>query len=144
MIINLKELEINEYYYNQIIKLYSEFSNIDTKILDYKNLNNIINNLPNNHNIIFYIDNNVIYGAITLIIEQKLIHNGGKVGHIEDFVVLEEHRKKGIGSLLMNYAIQLSQRNDCYKIILDTNPILESFYNKYRFNNKGMYMGLYF
>tara|TARA_A100001015_G_C14713013_1_gene602878 strand:+ start:231 stop:665 length:435 start_codon:yes stop_codon:yes gene_type:complete len=144
MIVNLKELEINEEYYNQIIKLYSEFGNIDTKILDYKKLNNIISNLSNNHNIFFYIDNNVIYGAITLIIEQKFIHNGGKVGHIEDFVVLEEHRKKRIGSLLMNYAIQLSEKNNCYKIILDTNPILESFYNKYRFKNKGMYMGLYF
>ena len=71
-----------------------------------------------------------IVGAITLIIEQKLIHNGKCCGHIEDFVVLEEYRSQGIGSLLIDYVINISKQNNCYKCILDCNENLESYYKK--------------
>ena len=87
MIINAKSCELNETNYNEIIQLYNNFSKIDKKILDFKNFKSLIERLPQNHNIYFYLENNKIVGAITLIIEEKIIHNGGKVGHIEDFVV---------------------------------------------------------
>jgi len=43
-----------------------------------------------------------IVGATTMLIELKFIHDGGKVGHIEDVVVAKEHQGKGIGEKLVN------------------------------------------
>ena len=83
-------------------------------------------------------------GAITLFVEQKIIHNGKCVGHIEDFVVLDDYRNLGIGSILLEHVIILSKQNNCYKCILDCSPIVETYYLKKGFENKGSYMGLYF
>ena len=144
MIVNIKTLELNETNYNEIINLYNYFGINDKKILDFKNLKSLIERLPKNYNIFFYLENNKIVGAITLIIEQKIIHSGGKVGHIEDFVVLDEYRNKGIGSLLYNYVKILCEQNKCYKMILDCNELIENYYIKKGFVKKGSYMTYYF
>ena len=144
MIINIKTLELNQKHYNEIIQLYSYFSKIDKIILNFKNLKSSIERLPQNHNIFLYLENNIIGGAITLIIEEKIIHSGGKVGHIEDFVVLDEYRNKGIGTLLYNYVKILCEQNKCYKMILDCNELLENYYIKKGFVKKGSYMTYYF
>ena len=144
MIINIKALILNETYYNQLIQLYNYFSKIDKQILDFKNFKTLIEKLPNNHNIYLYFENEKIVGAITLIIEQKIIHSGGKVGHIEDFVVLEGYRNKGLGTLLYNYVKNLCIQNKCYKMILDCDQSLENYYIKKGFKKKGSYMGYYF
>ena len=78
------------------------------------------------------------------LIEQKLIHNGRCCGHIEDFAVLKEYRSQGIGSLLIDYVINISKQNNCYKCILDCNENLESYYKKKGFVKKGIYVGNYF
>ena len=144
MIVDIKTLELNETNYNEIIQLYNNFSKIDKIILDLKNLKSLIERLPQNHNIFLYLENNIIVGGITLIIEEKIIHSGGKVGHIEDFVVLDIYRNKGIGSLLYNYVKILCEQNKCYKIILDCNESLENYYIKKGFVKKGSYMTYYF
>ena len=144
MIVDIKTLELNETNYNEIIQLYNNFSKIDKIILDLKNLKSLIERLPQNHNIFLYLENNIIVGGITLIIEEKIIHSGGKVGHIEDFVVLDIYRNKGIGSLLYNYVKILCEQNKCYKIILDCNELIENYYIKKGFIKKGSYMTYYF
>tara|TARA_Y100000022_G_C13258951_1_gene381461 strand:- start:253 stop:687 length:435 start_codon:yes stop_codon:yes gene_type:complete len=144
MIVDIKTIEINETNYNEIINLYNYFGFNDKKILDFKNFKSLIERLSKNHNIYFYLENNKIVGAITLIIEQKIIHSGGKVGHIEDFVVLDEYRNKGIGSLLYNYVKILCEQNKCYKMILYCNELIENYYIKKGFVKKGSYLGYYF
>jgi glucosamine-phosphate N-acetyltransferase len=42
-----------------------------------------------------------IIGSITLLIEQKFVHNGSKVAHIEDVVTRKEYEGKGVGSALV-------------------------------------------
>ena len=144
MIVNIKTLELNETNYNEIINLYNYFGFNDKKILDFKNLKSLIERLPKNHNIFFYLENNKIVGGITLIIEEKIIHSGGKVGHIEDFVVLDEYRNKGIGKQLYNYVKILCEQNKCYKMILDCNELIENYYIKKGFVKKGSCLGYYF
>ena len=145
MILNAKDLILDEKYYNQILDLYSIFTKFDRNIMNYIRLKTIFEKLPENHFIKFYLDeeNNII-GAITLIIEQKIIHNGQCVGHIEDFVVLEKEQQKGVGSLLLNHVVQIAEQNNCYKVILDCHPLLENYYIKKGFLRKGNNMGLYF
>ena len=45
MIINIKKLELNKKYYNQIIELYSDFTSFDKNILDFKKLTTIVQKL---------------------------------------------------------------------------------------------------
>ena len=145
MILNAKDLILDEKYYNQILDLYSIFTKFDRNIMNYIRLKTIFENLPENHIIKFYLDeeNNII-AAITLIIEQKIIHNGQCVCHIEDFVVLEKEQHKGIGALLLEHVSQIAKQKNCYKVILDCHPILENYYIKKGFSRKGNNMGLYF
>ena len=129
----------------QLIELYNYFG--ENKELNYENFNEILKIIlqNNNHNIFLYLDNSDnILGALTLLIEQKFIHNGKCVAHIEDFVVKQEYRSQNIGKDLMNYAIDYAKQNNCYKVILDTDSKLVNYYINYGFVNKGIYMGCYF
>ena len=144
MIKNIREINLNEKIFNKICVLYSYFGDINK--LNFSSFKSIVERMPENQNIYFYLNNetNEIIGAITLIIEQKFIHNGGKVGHIEDFVVLGKYRSCGIGSFLLEYVVKLAKENNCYKVILDCDDTLEKYYKKKGFVKKGNYMGYYF
>tara|TARA_Y100001970_G_scaffold212192_1_gene259113 strand:+ start:634 stop:1068 length:435 start_codon:yes stop_codon:yes gene_type:complete len=144
MIFNIKDIELTEDKYNQIINLYSNFNKIDKQKLTYIILKKTIESLNDNHKIFLYMENGKILGSITLLIEKKIIHNGGLAAHIEDFVVLKEHHNKGIGKKLLGYVLEISKKYNCYKCILDCNDLLESYYNQFDFTKKGLYMGLYF
>tara|TARA_Y100000022_G_C13156053_1_gene331746 strand:+ start:115 stop:549 length:435 start_codon:yes stop_codon:yes gene_type:complete len=144
MIQNIKNIELTEINYNQLCELYSIFKKINKNIFSFNKLKEIIKKLPDNHNIYLFFKDNEIIGAITLIIEQKIIHDGKCVGHIEDYVIKEEHRKTEVSSMLLNYVKILCEQNNCYKIILDCNPLLEEYYNKKGYKNNGINMAYYF
>ena len=85
-----------------------------------------------------------IIGTITIIIELKFIHNLGKVAHVEDFVVDSNYRGLHLGTKLMNLAKDLAKKENCYKIILDCNEKLKTFYEKFDFIQNNYSMQLYF
>lgn len=74
-----------------------------------------------------------VVGATTLIIEQKLIHNGGLVGHIEDVSVRKDYEGRGVGSALVKEALATAREFGCYKCILDCNEGLIKFYERLGF-----------
>lgn len=59
-----------------------------------------------------------VVGTAALLVEQKFIHGGGWVGHIEDVAVHRDHQKKGIGAALIRHAIEEARKLGCYKVIL--------------------------
>ena len=71
-----------------------------------------------------------IVGCATLFLEQKFIHQGGVVAHIEDFVVSSYFRGMGVGKLLMERLIRESKEAGAYKIILDSGLDSLYFYQK--------------
>ena len=71
-----------------------------------------------------------IVGCITLLIEQKFIHDGGLVGHIEDVTTRKGFEGKGIGKALVNHALLEAKRLGCYKVLLNCKDTLTPFYNK--------------
>lgn len=77
--------------------------------------------------------NGRIVGTTTLFIETKFIHNGGKVGHIEDVVVDKNHQGKGIGERIVRYLLNEAQKRGCYKTILDCTDEVKPFYEKIGF-----------
>ncbi len=76
-----------------------------------------------------------IVGAATLIIEQKFIHNGGLVGHIEDVVVDKRFQGQKIGEKIMKYLLEIAKKRGCYKTILDCTEDVKSFYEKLGFKH---------
>jgi glucosamine-phosphate N-acetyltransferase len=75
-------------------------------------------------------NNGQIIGSITLLVEQKFIHNAGKIGHIEDVVTRKEYSGKGIGSALVQKCIEAAKEEKCYKVILDCSLDNVAFYEK--------------
>tara|TARA_B100001013_G_scaffold340105_1_gene262916 strand:- start:426 stop:863 length:438 start_codon:yes stop_codon:yes gene_type:complete len=89
-----------------------------------------------NHIIHVAIDNNKIVGSTTLLIEQKFIHDGGLVGHIEDVVVRKEYEGKGIGIKLVMSMLECAKEKNCYKTILDCKDDVKQFYERIGFKNE--------
>lgn len=85
-----------------------------------------------------------LMGCGTLIIEKKLIHNLGKVGHIEDVVVDTKFRGKNIGKKLIEFLLTISKDENCYKVILDCVSDKIGFYEKCGLEQKGFQMVKYF
>lgn len=85
-----------------------------------------------------------VVGAATLLVEQKLTHGGGKVGHIEDVAVREGFEGRGVGSALVNAAVALAEKRGCYKVILDCKEDVAGFYERlgFRRHEIGMRMDL--
>ncbi len=83
----------------------------------------------------------IVRGTASLILERKLIHGGAICGHIEDVVVDPRHRGKGIGQQLIEKIIEDCENNkECYKVILDCEEELESFYAKSQMNKVAICM----
>ena len=89
-----------------------------------------------NHIIHVAIDNKKIVGSTTLLIEQKFIHNGGLVGHIEDVVVRKDYEGKGIGIKLVTSLLERAKEKNCYKTILDCKDDVKQFYERIGFKRE--------
>lgn len=100
-----------------------------------KKANTIFNKISKNPDYIIYvaIDGGKVIGATTLLIEQKFIHDGGKVGHIEDVVVRKGYQGKGIGKKIVNALLKYAEKKGCYKTILDCTDDLIPFYENLGF-----------
>ena len=103
----------------QIFHILSQLTN--APIINNETFNDILNS-QNDRNLTFaYINNSNILGLITIIIEQKFIHGGLCVAHIEDVVVDQNYRNNNIGSSLIKFALEYAKLFNCYKVILDCN-----------------------
>lgn len=86
----------------------------------------------------------VIVATGMLLIECKLIHKCGKVGHIEDIAVLGSEQGKKLGLILIKHLLKIAQFNKCYKTILDCDVKNIGFYEKCGFEQEGVEMGYRF
>jgi glucosamine-phosphate N-acetyltransferase len=78
-------------------------------------------------------DDGDVVGATTLLVEQKVIHRGGRVGHVEDVAVREGYQGRGVGSALVKAALEKAREEGCYKVILDSKEDTVGFYEKLGF-----------
>jgi glucosamine-phosphate N-acetyltransferase len=89
-----------------------------------------------NHIIHVAVDDNKIVGTTTLLVEQKFIHDGGLVGHIEDVVVRKDYEGKGIGIKLVMSMLERAKEKNCYKTILDCKDDVKQFYERIGFKHE--------
>ena len=113
-----------------------------TSSLKQNSVRNILKKILENENHIIHVAelNGKIVGSTTLLIEQKFIHEGGFVGHIEDVVVNKEFEGQGIGMKLVLSLLDVAKEKKCYKTILNCEDKLISFYEKIGFKQKSIEM----
>jgi glucosamine-phosphate N-acetyltransferase len=133
-------------FYKNYVLLLQHLTIVNPEEITATKFNTFIENLDDNHAIYVLEDitNNIIIGTITLLIEAKIIHNMGKVAHIEDVVVEPNYRGANLGKLLVKKVTDIADKANCYKIILDCGEHNEEFYKKCEFQQKGLQMARYF
>ena len=89
--------------------------------LEHNSAKSILKGILENENHIVHVAelDGKIVGSTTLLIEQKFIHEGGIVGHIEDVVVKKEFEGQGIGMNLVLSLLDVAKERKCYKTILN-------------------------
>jgi len=99
----------------------------------------VFNQIKDNQYIFVALDDEEqVIGTASILIEQKFIHNGSSVGHIEDVVVRKEYERQSIGKSMIEKCIQVAHENNCYKIILDCKEHNARFYSKLGFHKEGV------
>ena len=136
----MPEIEIREIKENDLENEFLETLDFLRKAsdLDKNKAKEILEKIKQNPNQIIQvaIDDKKIVGCITLLIEQKFIHDGGLVGHIEDVVVRKDYEGKGIGMKLVTSMLEYAKRKNCYKTILDCKDDVKQFYERIGFKHE--------
>ena len=131
----IKELE-KDHLIDSFFDTLSNLTEIGEDVYNKEFSQKILEKIKNAGNIRIFVamkDSDIV-GSITAIIEQKFIHNGGKICHIEDVVTRKGFEKLGIGSQLVEKVLELAKNEKCYKVILNC-----SEYNLKFYENLGFY-----
>ncbi len=105
-----------------ILELYAQKEIDDGDILSLDEAIKIFNKFqiyPNYSLYLAEVDNRAV-GTFELLILDNLAHKGNKSGIVEDVVVDSNHRSKGIGKRMMEYAMDICRQNNCYKLTLSS------------------------
>ena len=142
---NIEIKNVEKIYLSQIIELLQFISNFYPE--------------KNSEEIIWgnFINQKGVYGFIAIdsdveIFEKKLVGfasmhlsrkiRGGVIGFIEDVVILEKYRGKGIGKLILKNLIRKAKEENCYKLVLECKEDKLEFYKKVGFQKSGFSMSL--
>lgn len=95
-----------------------------------KTWENIIND-ENHHLIICEVDGKIVASCVCVIIP-NLTRNVRPYAFIENVVTHKDYHKKGYATMCLNYAKQIAEDNNCYKMMLLTGSKEEETLNFYR------------
>jgi glucosamine-phosphate N-acetyltransferase len=132
--------ELNKEDHIDYLNMMFEFTNYKYD-LSKNDFEKEVNDMNNNSmkKIIVIIYDEIIIGAGTIFKLNKLHNN--PIGQIEDVIIRNEFRGKGLGKLLINKLIDIGLYNfGCYKIILNCLDKNIDFYKKCGFENVGVEM----
>lgn len=87
---------------------------------------------------------NAVVSVGTVLVERKIIHNCGLVGHIEDIAVDKSQQGKKLGIKLITALTAIGKAAGVYKIILDCSEHNVPFYKKCGYHVAGVEMSIRF
>ena len=125
-----------------ILTLYAQLGQDDGSVLSLDEASRIfalVKNYPDYH-IHVALDRDRIIGTFALLIMDNLGHMGTPSAILEDVVVTEDLRGKGVGKLMMAYANDLCRQKGCYKMTFSSNSNREAahhFYESLGFKRHG-------
>jgi glucosamine-phosphate N-acetyltransferase len=135
--VGMRVIPLNSEHYEKYKSLLNQLSK--TEFTTYQFIN-FIDGLHDKHRVYVLEIDSVVIGCVTLMIENKLIHNGGIVMHVEDLVISKEYRMYGFGSKILEFVKELAKELNCYKVILNCNCKVIDFYKKNGFFNENYQM----
>lgn len=137
----MKIRTLKKYDYEQYLPLINSFRETNFSRIIFEEF---YDKISANSEIYVIEEDGIIIGSGTILYEYKFIRNISKVAHIEDIIIAEKYRGKNYGAVLIDHLINVSQNNNCYKIILNCSDNLEKFYAKSGLIKNGISMSLYF
>ncbi len=57
-------------------------------------------------------------GTIVLLVIPNLSHNGTPWAFLENLIVTEKHRRRGLGRMLLEHAVGLARKSGCHMVEL--------------------------
>lgn len=134
----IREIKTNEL--NKLLELYTHLHELgvpeNTEHLE-KTWNTICND-ENHHIIVSEIEGKIVSSCVCVIIP-NLTRNIRPYAFIENVVTHADYRGKGCATACLNYAKEIAQKSDCYKIMLLTgskNDRTLNFYKKAGYNSE--------
>ncbi len=128
---------------NGFLKTLSNLSNIgriENDIAHARRVLSIIQKSEVHKIFVAVLKDDQVVGTITAFIEQKFIHDGGKICHIEDVATRKGYEGMGIGSELVKSAINYAKMMKSYKIILSCAESNQQFYENLGFRKHELSM----
>lgn len=133
-----REIKINEL--DKLLELYTHLHELgvpeNTEHLE-KAWNTICND-ENHHIIVCEVDGKIVSSCVCVIIP-NLTRNIRPYAFIENVVTHTDYRGKGYATACLNYAKEIAQKADCYKMMLLTgskNDKTLDFYKKAGYNSE--------
>ncbi|MCX7858254.1 MAG: GNAT family N-acetyltransferase [Deltaproteobacteria bacterium] len=138
---SLKIREANPQDIHEILSLYASI-NDEGETIDINEALSLFEKMKSYpyHKVFVVEKNERVLATFALTIIDYMAHGGKKVGILEDLVVEERHRRKGIGTEILKFAISECRKNGCYKLALSSNLRREKahrFYEKNGFKLHG-------
>lgn len=87
-------------------------------------------NDKNHHIIVAEVGGEIVSSCVCVIIP-NLTHGQRPYAFVENVITDEKHRKQGLATACLNYAKEIVESENCYKIMLLTGSKLESTLNFY-------------
>ena len=141
--IQLKPIE--DKYFSEIMILLQLISNFYPKKTNYKSILKLFLDQKHVFSVVAVdsINNRnteKVIGFGSLHLSRKI--RGGIIGFIEEIVVIENYRGRGIGKLIMRELIDNARNENCYKLVLECREEKKFFYEKLGFICSGHSMSL--
>ena len=132
----VREIKFDEL--NELLKLYLYLheKNIPEENDHLKNTWDTIMNDKYHHIIVNVIDDKIVSSCVLVIIP-NLTRNVRPYAIIENVVTNEDYRNKGYATECLNYASNIAEKENCYKIMISTSSKEKStldFYEKAGYN----------
>ncbi len=124
-----------------ILALYGEVED-DGRTISIEDARSILARMesyPEYHVYVAILDGSIV-GTFALLIMDNLAHLGARSGVVEDVVVREDSRGKGVGKQMMRFAMDRCRGRGCYKLALSSNLKREAahrFYDALGFQRHG-------
>lgn len=127
----IREIKTNEL--NKLLELYTHLHELGVPEHS-ENLEktwNAICNDGNHHIIVCEVDGKIVSSCVCVIIP-NLTKNIRPYAFIENVVTHTDYRRKGYATACLNYAKEIAQKADCYKMMLLTGSKNEGTLNFYK------------
>lgn len=129
----IRDIKKNEM--SKLLKLYSHLHRKDAPLPEKSKLESIwkeITTSPLLHYFVLELDKEFV-SSCTLSVIPNLTRGGRPYGLIENVVTHAEYRRRGFGTSILQYALEVAWENKCYKVMLLTgskDPAIHQFYEK--------------